>query len=414
MLLGLRVTTDRNIVCYTPAALSHNATKSNWQQCQAHFEPRTKPARPAGSNAEVNLAERGAAVERVKSSPLKLYLEVAWLCNLRCPSCFHAYVPATQRKAAIHFMSPHLFRQIAEQLFSGAMMVWYNGNGETLLHPNAEAILHASRDYSFVPALLTSGSLFTERNMRLLVEGGFFLSVSVDSPEPRDFERLRAGARFDKLTAALGYLVELNRSIRNPRFNLRMQCVAQQSNLHQLADLVRWAHAYEAREVQFLPLQNFGHFSDYLEQSKLQHTPENANRQMLAAIRAGTALGVRVRPFPPFNPDPALEREFRDSIEENLHASRSIDGLYRPLARMAEHPSNNADRKCFMAWSECFIGVDGNVAPCDMYLDVTTVGNLYDNNFWDIWNGPQMAQMRRTVNSHPEALCRFGTCMFRN
>ncbi len=413
-LLVLRVSTEREVVCYPAGALSHNATKDSWHRCRSHFGPGGNPGQQTEHNAKLNVEERTRQIDRVKSTPLRLYLETAWLCHLRCPSCFHAYLEPRARKAAIHFMSPFLFRKVAEQLFPGAMMVWYNGNGETLLHPNVEAILQTARDYSFTPALLTSGSLFTERNMRLLVEGGFFLTISVDSPEARDFERLRVGARYDKLVAALRHLVELNRSVKNPRFNLRIQCVAQQSNLHQLADLVRWAKHYGIGEVQFLPLQNFGHNLDYLEQAKLQHTPDDANHHMLAAVRAGTALGIRVRPVPPFNSSPAVEREFGAALEENLRASAEAGEFYRPLAAMAEHPANNPDRKCFLAWSECFIGVDGSVAPCDMYLDATTVGNLYDDDFWDIWNGPQMALMRRTVNHQPSGLCRFGTCMFRN
>jgi hypothetical protein len=56
---------------------------------------------------------------------------------------------------------------------------------------------------------------------------------------------------------------------------------------------------------------------------------------------------------------------------------------------------------------------DGRIAACDMHLDVTTVGNLYDAGFWETWNGPQMQAMRRTVNDEPEGLCQFGRCMFR-
>ena len=64
-----------------------------------------------------------------------LYLEIAWLCSLRCSSCFHTYVSAENRKAAIHFMSPPVPQRVVDALFSGALMVWYNGNGELLLHP---------------------------------------------------------------------------------------------------------------------------------------------------------------------------------------------------------------------------------------------------------------------------------------
>ena len=236
--------------------------------------------------------------------------------------------------------------------------------------------------------MLTSGSLFNEQNMRMLVEGGFFLSISVDSPYEKDFERLRAGARFSKLIGAIEHLRELSCSIKNRRFDIRIQCVAQRSNIHQLSDLVEWAARFGIEDVQFLPLQNFGMPQSYLEEAKLQRIPESANSQMLAAVRTGTRLGVRVRAFPPFDPDEALAQEFQNAIEENLRPIKA-DQYYHQIAGIAEAPSNNPERNCYLAWSECFIGADGKVAPCDMYLDVTTVGNLYDDDFWDIWNSRQ-------------------------
>ncbi len=413
-LFELLITDDRGVTRYLPASLERNATRENWIGCSRAFEVRARPGSGTSkSNGGLNILERTEEVDRVHSTPTKLYLEIAWLCSLRCPSCFHAYVSPENRRAAIHFMSAFVFQRVVKELFPGALMVWYNGNGESLLHPNIETILQSARRFDFIPALLTSGGLFTERNMRALVEGGFFLSISVDSPYEKDFERLRAGVRFSKLVAAIEYLCELNRSISNQRFNMRVQCVAQRSNLHQLSDLVEWASRYGIEEVQFLPLQNFGNVPATLEETKLQRDPLEANRMMLAALRTGTRLGVRVRPFPPFDPDEAFRREFHAAVEENLSWAINADQYYHQIAGIAETPSNNPDRRCHLAWSECFIGADGKVAPCDMYLDVTTVGNLYDDDFKDIWNSPQMVLMRRTVNTHPTELCRFGTCMFR-
>ena len=375
---------------YSPAAIDCNATKQDWTHNSVAFEVEAHAGRDgAQRNGSLNIQERTNGVDRVQSTPTKLYLEIAWLCSLRCSSCFHTYVSAENRKAAIHFMSPFLFQRVVDALFSGALMVWYNGNGESLLHPNIDTILRSAQEFKFIPALLTSGSLFNEQNMRMLVEGGFFLSISVDSPYEKDFERLRAGARFSKLIGAIEHLRELSCSIKNRRFDIRIQCVAQRSNIHQLSDLVEWAARFGIEDVQFLPLQNFGMPQSYLEEAKLQRIPESANSQMLAAVRTGTRLGVRVRAFPPFDPDEALAQEFQNAIEENLSRPIKADQYYHQIAGIAEAPSNNPERNCYLAWSECFIGADGKVAPCDMYLDVTTVGNLYDDDFWDIWNSRQ-------------------------
>ncbi len=414
LLFELLSSGDSKVIRYSPASFERNATRENWLRCAPAFEVEKRAQSGISKgNGGLNILERTEGVDRVSSTPTKLYLEIAWLCSLRCPSCFHAYVTPEHRRAAIHFMSSFVFQRVVEELFPGALMVWYNGNGESLLHPNIETILQSAREFDFIPALLTSGGLFTERNMRALVEGGFFLSISVDSPYEKDFERLRAGVKFSKLVAAIEYMRELNRGLHNPRFNLRIQCVAQRSNLEQLSPLVEWAARYGIEEVQFLPLQNFGNVPAQLEEIKLQRVPDYANRKMLEALRTGTRLGVRVRPFPPFDPDESFSREFQAAVRENLSWATNADQFYHQIAGIAEAPSNYPDRRCHLAWSECFIGADGKVAPCDMYLDVTTAGNLYDDDFREIWNSPQMVLMRQTVNTNPTELCRFGTCMFR-
>jgi MoaA/NifB/PqqE/SkfB family radical SAM enzyme len=410
---GLRVCTETEIVRYGADAFSHNGSKHDWLALDDYFQLQGNTARDLRRNARLNVKERKAETQQVVSTPLRLYMELAWLCNIRCPSCFQAYVPNNLRKEAIHFMSPHVFREAAEKLFPGAAMVWYSGNGETLLHPNIDTILRTARDFKFVPALLTNGTLFTEHNMRLLVEGGFFLSISIDSPYEKDFERLRAGARFSKLVGALEHLRTLQRQVRNKRFHIRVQCVAQQSNLDQLVDLVKWAASYDAREIQFLPIHNFGDHAQYIEQAKLHHTPDRVNREMLEAVRTGTKLGVRVRPVPPLNPSSSLSREYQAATDENIYVTRRLDDIYDLALNMPEHPANNADGRCSLAWSECFICADGKVAPCCIDLTQTTVGNLYDDDFWTIWNGSRMTAWRQTVNRDPSGICSFGTCVFR-
>ncbi len=413
-LMRVRLDTAGGTVPLGAEAFSHNGNKAQWMGCADQYRSGGGSRRTLARNANLNLSERSIELERVRSTPLKLYVEVTWLCNLRCPSCFQAYVPASARKETIHFMSPYLFGEIADKLFPGAAMVWYSGNGETLLHPNIDAILLTSREFSFVPALLTNGTLFTEHNMKLLVEGGFFLSVSVDSPYEKDFERLRAPARFSKVVGALEHLRDLQRKLRNQRFNLRIQCVAQRSNLHQLEDLVRWSANYDAIEVQFLSIHNYGNFSDQIERSRLVYAPDEAMRQLLKAVREGTRRGIRVRPCPVNCADPALDRQLHDAVEENLDATPRVDSYYDLAIGLAEHPANHPQRKCYMAWADCFLCADGTVAPCCINLDETKVGNLYDEDFWTIWNGPGMAQWRRTVNHDPRGICRFGTCIFRD
>ncbi len=187
---------------------------------------------------------------------------------------------------------------------------------------------------------------------------------------------------------ALEHLRELRRTVRNERFTLRIQCVAQRSNLHQLVDLVKWSAGYGVSEIQFLSIHNNGNFSDDIERSRLRHTAENANRRMLDALRAGTELGIRVRAFPLIDPSASQAREFQAAVGENIAITFPIEvyysRYYSPGLGTAQHPANNDLRRCHLAWAECFVGVDGRVAPCCIDLEKTTVGLSGTDRRWSV------------------------------
>ena len=47
---------------------------------------------------------------------------------------------------------------------------------------------------------------------------------------------------------------------------------------------------------------------------------------------------------------------------------------------------------CLLPFTHLSTRVDGNVAPCCRSLD--TVGNVKDNTLEEIWNGPNMQELR--------------------
>ena len=112
---------------------------------------------------------------------MRLYLEVALQCNLRCPSCFHAYLDPQLHDERTNFMTPFLFERIAAALFPGALMVWYNGNGESLLHPSKvrQAIQAAIKQEEFIE----------------IVRSGFGLTMTGPIPTYRKPWALPASAR---------------------------------------------------------------------------------------------------------------------------------------------------------------------------------------------------------------------------
>ena len=55
-------------------------------------------------------------------------------------------------------------------------------------------------------------------------------------------------------------------------------------------------------------------------------------------------------------------------------------------------------RKCLYAFRALFLGPNGNVYPCESFY--TSMGNVTDKKFKDIWNGEKYVKFRQPLLTH--------------
>ena len=53
---------------------------------------------------------------------------------------------------------------------------------------------------------------------------------------------------------------------------------------------------------------------------------------------------------------------------------------------------------CYEGWMHAVIAPDGDVAPC-CYCEGTRLGNIVEQDFAEIWNGPRYVELRRRMLS---------------
>ena len=138
--------------------------------------------------------------------PLHIDIDLTNACNLKCIMCPRTHYIESHNKnwspdGKIGFMTAKLFHRVVDQAAAeGAYSIKLNYLGEPLLHPRVvELIDLAARRGLWVMMNTNAVLLSEEMSARLIGAGLSDIFFSVDSPYPREYERIRVGAKFDQV-----------------------------------------------------------------------------------------------------------------------------------------------------------------------------------------------------------------------
>lgn len=136
----------------------------------------------------------------VSDGPLYLLIEPTSVCNLKCPMCFQADESFTN-KSYMGMMDINLFKlAIDEAVLIGVKAVTLASRGEPTLHPKLIEMLSYLKGKFLDLKLNTNGTKMSETLARAMIENGVNeLVFSIDSNEKEIYEKLRYGAKFEKV-----------------------------------------------------------------------------------------------------------------------------------------------------------------------------------------------------------------------
>lgn len=150
------------------------------------------------------LRDYRAGKETVSTPPIRLWIESAAPCNLRCVMCPNKEMPSTEKG----LMSLDLFRRILDQAAPFAGDIYLHHRGEPLLNPALFDMFAYARHKKVRTRVHSNGTLLTaERADLLLASPPDMISFSIDGFEKETYERIRVGASFEKtLDNVFGFL----------------------------------------------------------------------------------------------------------------------------------------------------------------------------------------------------------------
>lgn len=301
--------------------------------------------------------------------PRNVDIEITNLCQLQCDMCPRQ---GLKKGRKLGEMSLEEFCHILKEI-KDVPYLSFSGNGEATIHPQFMEFFHMARDAGKVLTISTNGLgliRFSEEDLKELVRGFYAIDISMDSPYKERYEAIRKGASFAELTRGIKRLAKakpIGKGI------ISIHLVYRGQNRSELEDMIKVVKELGLNRITI---------------GKLMHYEGSE-------VREKKAIALRdIKGLKKF----ASQRE----IEIVFNFYKNF-GLIKRLVG------------CNWPWRYAFISYEGIVTPCCSLKDPTRInlGNIFEENFKDIWCGERFAAFRNDIrNGSFPLLCRETECWF--
>jgi len=136
--------------------------------------------------------------------PINVDLELASMCNLRCPMCHTVYIEhpsyaAYEQQDQTRLMSFETFKRAIDEglAYKDFSAIKLNFRGESTLHPKIDEFIRYAKERGVLDILLNSnGNYPPSLNERLVDAGLSEISFSLDALNPETYKKVRLGGDF--------------------------------------------------------------------------------------------------------------------------------------------------------------------------------------------------------------------------
>ncbi|MHC4845025.1 MAG: radical SAM protein [Planctomycetota bacterium] len=345
-------------------------------------------------------------------------------CNIRCEFCINQWDAAPDGSNRPHMKAEHV-QQIVREVFPYIRKLALSVSGEPLYDPHFQLLLDEARRHGVFVEFTTNAMLVSRPGMLdRILDGVGRVNISMDGATKETFERLRGGAKFDKVCANVKALTDgrKQRGQPTPEYNLRY--ILMKDSIHELPRMVELTHELG---VDHLYTNHLQVFMDELKDQSLVYHRELCNDMLDAARQRAAELGQVVvlpdnfdlsEPLPeeaaPGEQPQTFEAATDDAGREAATRAQGgpVDGEAgghgaaaegrgapeRP-ARPSEIPPEAYSGRCPYLWDQAFFEADGSIFPCCNSGGVALGHMDKAADFWEIWTSPAYAKMRADVYS---------------
>ncbi len=307
-------------------------------------------------------------------------------------------------------MSDALIAKVETELLPHAEDVSLTVAGEPFLTPKIARFVSLAEENDCALQLNTNATLIKDSDLvRRILRQASVLKISMDGLG-EIYESIRVGARFEEVRANVEMLVRIRSELpKNQRPRLAICMVLMRRNLHQLVEMVDFAHAVG---VDRLEVAHLTAFNDDMDAESCRHAPEEADDWLKKARHRADRIGFRTH-LPPLmsgeHLEPALPAKIRLAAKElrdisPKRAQRLTQKLRQKASSTRWSKKAGGTVPCSFLNNGVFITLEGDVAPCPM-PGRPIAGNLMEESFEAIWNGEVLTQMRQGLIANEPCEC---------
>ena len=283
--------------------------------------------------------------------PTVIAIEPTNRCNLKCEFCARIFWDEDENPE--DDIPIELFEKIVPILENSPKVI-LQIFGEPLLSKTFFKMLERVKKYDCHVVFNTNGVLLRRKNCEKLVQmGADEISVSIDGTD--SFKEIR-GIPVTKLVENITILneVKAEHGVSRPEVSIAM--VGMRKNVHETVELVEIAASLGVKNMYVAHMEAH---ADHLVDELLFNHVDYARHHF------------------------DIAKAWAEEVEVNL--------VLPPL--------ESTEYFCSFPFDSMWINWDGAVRPCcrAVYADTIQVGNLYESDWQDIWNGEDMKQLRKSL-----------------
>lgn len=305
-------------------------------------------------------------VRRLPFPPIEAILEPSKLCNLKCDYCRRGESGSVRQISGVgdHFTLDQ-FKVVLEKLRHIRKANWI-GDGEPLVNPDFNKLIEMSAKKGIRTTFGTNGTLVTKEDVAFWKTHKVSeISVSLDSPMPEKFERMRPGANFDRV-------IQSCKLINEAGINLQLQIILFAETVADIPKFVDLALKVGAWRIA-LPRP---HLYGTLERYRASY-PVPAVANPILKIALDKMKRAKIRWYEPWY----ATTYFRRCMWPFLSPYIQIGGTIQPCCFMqGKNKMSNYDGVAYQVTSTSF-----------------EMGNILTDDFDKIWHGEAYKELRRLL-----------------
>ena len=311
-----------------------------------------------------------------ESGPYEAHVQFSNFCNMSCIMCWDGENPPLKR------MDPDVLEKVRTQIAPSLSVITPHSASEPLV-ASWEDTLAFARDYSVQLALTTNTQFLDRTKLEEVGDHVEMLVMSIDSHLPEVFEKIRPGGKAEKVFANLPGAA---RYCNEHGVECLVQVVFMTENASSMPETVAYMADAGAQTVNVIQMIDTNGRSGYLD-ATLHFSSDYLERIRQRCVEVAKEKRIRLgwdldgpkwvdHREPAGMVRPRRSKVWNDLFDQNMHL---------------RHPGF-----CKYAYDRLQIELDGKVEPCGLATEGELVlGNLAEQDFDEIWNGPSARDLRR-------------------